>query len=249
MDAWRPSGLLSIKVDPSGFPGWYRARYALSHGNDAFLPITGGVTELDATRNLEELAAQSKLASAVLRALPTRGRARIPEDARQEITALCCLIETTARRRNYIAGSDVRDFLDRIQRPAAELLKAMNDDEGMTIAGQLLQRFNHPSLPSPYAIANALWCLTHPELLAQYPKRRGRPTRASREETAALAIVEAWRTFYDAEPSLRKGSRFVRLAAPALRHLKVIKADPVQFLRETIAKERQLVMMPPAVPT
>lgn len=245
MDAWKPSGLLSIQIDPSGFPGWYRARYALQHGDDAFLPSTGGTSEMDAKRTLQELVTQSRLAAAVLKALPTRGRARVPEDAREEVTVLSCLIETTARRRHYIVGSDVRDFLDKIHRPATALLKAMNEGEGLTIAAQLLQKSKRPTLPSAAAISSALWILTHPELLSQFPRRRGRRTRASREETIALAIVESWRTFYASKPSLRKGSQFVRLAAPALRHFRIVKADPVQFLRETIAKERHLVSMPP----
>lgn len=245
MDAWEPSRLLSIHAEPWPLSDWYRARYALSHGNDAFLPITGGVSELDARRNLQERAAESKLAKAVLKALPTQRHARVSDDAREEVTVLACLIETTVRRRNYIAQSDVRDFLDAINGPAKALLRALNEGDGLTIASQLLQKFNHPALPSSAAVSSALWCLTHPELLAMYPKRRGRRTRASREENVALAIVEAWRVFFAAEPSLRKGSQFVRIAVPALQHFRVMKSDPIQFLRETIAKEQRLLMMPP----
>lgn len=217
-------------------------------------PFSMGKNEVEAERNLREEAAASSLAKAILHGMAHNGSCeRLSNEARQEIEAYALAVEQSLRNARFVTSAAVNDFMMKASEPARELLTLVEEEPAMMqMLLALAEAPETPLDPQRYQHRRRE-CIAALRALADnqtakraFPKRRGRRTQATKDETASLAIMHRWWGYFGEEPSFAKASHFMRVAVPALQFYKVRKADPEQFLRETWAKQLRLLPLAPA---
>ena len=271
---WKATGRIEVYVEP--FPGseslGYLAIYQLP--KDAGVPLPNvpmtadyppvlievhtpfaiGQNEVEAERNLREEAAASSLAKAILHGVAHDGsRERPSNEAKQEIEAYALAVEQSLRNARFVTSAVINDFMMKASGPARELLTLVEEEPAMMQV--LLALAEAPEIPlDPQRYQHRRReCIAALRALADnqtakkaFPKRRGRRTQATKDETVTLAIMHRWWGYFGEEPSFAKASHFMRVAVPALQFYNVRKADPAQFLRETWEKQLRLLPLAPA---
>lgn len=272
MSIWKATGRITVHVEPlAGGSLAYLAYYRLPEHSGVPLPnipmkadyppvlievnfpMELGRTETEAKRNLRQAAANSPLAQAIVQAVTYDSHGRVSNEARQEIEAYALALEHSLRDARMVNPATIRDFMDRVKEHAQALLEAIENEP--SIAQMLLSLQDAPNIPLDPArydkrrreCVAALRALAHNEAaLRCFPKRKGRRTQATKAETVALAIMHRWWGYFGETPDFAMGSRFMRLAEPALRFHDIHRADTAQFLRETLAKQARLMPLNPA---